>query len=200
MRDKVGILHNFAIVRKRGRLSTSADPTPVSEAFVSSFADKMTTFNERLREAARHAKVEWGQTAIAKSLEVSKQTVDRWMGTGEPKPAQLFRIADRWKIDARWLATGEGQMIAAYPGHTELPWQEQELLRGYREAEPKWQFCLLLLARLAHDEQVQAASDVNVIMARIFGERYKVTPSARVKLAYGDAPHVAQRKFKKEAR
>jgi hypothetical protein len=70
----------------------------------------MEPFRERLKRAAEHAGVEYGQTAIARSLQVNKQTVDRWMGSGEPKPAQIYRIAERWRVDPKWLATGEGAM------------------------------------------------------------------------------------------
>lgn len=71
----------------------------------------MRPFNERLREAAAYASVEYSQTAIANSLGIRKQTVDRWFSGYEPRPAMLFHMADRWGVDARWLATEEGEMI-----------------------------------------------------------------------------------------
>ena len=74
------------------------------------------TFAERLQKAAAHAQVRWGQTDVARSLGISKQTVDRWFNGGEPKPAQLYLIADKWGVDPRWLATEKGQML---PGQIE---------------------------------------------------------------------------------
>ena len=71
----------------------------------------MRPFNERLRDAATYAGVEYSQTVIANSLGIKKQTVDRWFSGYEPRPAMIFHIADRWGVDARWLATEEGEMI-----------------------------------------------------------------------------------------
>lgn len=70
----------------------------------------MEKFSDRLRQACRIAGVEWGQTAIAEALGVAKQTADRWMGESMPRADQLFMIADRLQVDARWLATGQGEM------------------------------------------------------------------------------------------
>lgn len=69
-------------------------------------------FRDRLREAAKHAKVGYSQTAIARSLGLKrKQTVDRWMGDGQPSPELIYVIADKWGVDPRWLATGKGAML-----------------------------------------------------------------------------------------
>lgn len=66
-------------------------------------------FRDRLKLAAKHAGVEYGQTAIAISLDLKrKQTVDRWMGDGMPSVKMLYRIADKWDVDPRWLGTGRG--------------------------------------------------------------------------------------------
>lgn len=155
-------------------------------------------FSDRLKKAAEHAKVEWSQTAIAKALDMNKQTVDRWFGTGEPKPAQIYRIADRWGVDPRWLATGEGGMLPR-PSTDGLEPVEEELLARYREADPRWKLSLRLLSHLATEEQIEAAADVNVVMARIFGKRpreIRPVSNRAVERAFGDAPHVAARKAK----
>lgn len=165
---------------------------------VSCFADM--TFKDRLQKAAAHAKVNWGQTAIAASLGFRKQTVDRWFDTGEPKPEQLFVIADKWKVDARWLATGRGQMLAAGTGST-LAAHEEELMARYRDADPRWQLSLRLLAALATEEQIEASTDVNMVIARIFGKKpsdLRYPSDTKVRAFKGDAPHVATRKREKE--
>jgi hypothetical protein len=89
-------------VNKRG-------PIRLMEGTLSSFADM--TFRERFQRAAAYAKVEWSPTEIGRALGRPKQTVARWMGTSVPPAEDLFLIADRWKINARWLATGDGSMV-----------------------------------------------------------------------------------------
>lgn len=75
-------------------------------------------FWERFQKAAEHAKVAWSPTVIGAALGLRKQTVARWMdeaADGDPSGANVFLIADRWKVDARWLATGEGEMLPRVP-------------------------------------------------------------------------------------
>lgn len=69
------------------------------------------TFRERFQRAAVLARVEWSPTEIGRALGKSKQTVARWMDSSTPPAEEIFHIADKWKVDARWLATGEGSMI-----------------------------------------------------------------------------------------
>lgn len=106
----------------------------------------MRPFADRLREAAAYAGIEYSQTAIAKSLGISKQTVDRWFSGGEPRPIMIFHIADRWKVDPRWLATDEGSMFPRYPASA-LTTQELELLERYRQADPQWKRSLSMLVK-----------------------------------------------------
>lgn len=96
----------------------------------------MEPFRDRLRKAAAHAGVDYSQTAIAKSLGVMKQTVDRWMGDGEPRPAMVFHIGDKWHVDPRWLATGEGSMTQP-PSGSGLTAEELEIIKSYRRSEPR---------------------------------------------------------------
>ena len=91
-------------------------------------------FRERLKPSADYAGIEYSQTAIARSLGASKQTVDRWMAGGEPRPAMVFHIADSWGVDARWLATGEGEMIPLAGGQG-LRVDEHELIHCYRNSD-----------------------------------------------------------------
>jgi transcriptional regulator with XRE-family HTH domain len=164
----------------------------------------MRPFRERLKEAAKHACVEYGQTAIAKSLGVSKQTVDQWMAAGRPTPETIFVIADKWNVSARWLATEVGPMVVARPEMTTsesiaLPSDELELLSNYRQADGRWKLALRLLAALGTEQQVEVATDVNVIIARVLRKKpsdLRYASNERVAAAYGDAPHVAARKIK----
>jgi len=106
----------------------------------------MEPFRERLKRASEYAGVDYSQTAIARSLGVNKQTVDRWMGDGEPRPAMIFHIADTWQVSARWLATGEGD-IPPDPASTGLTVQEMDLLRRYRRAEPRSRVSILAVVK-----------------------------------------------------
>lgn len=162
---------------------------------MSSFAD--VTFTERLQKAAAHAHVQWGQTDVARSLGLSKQTVDRWFKGGEPKPAQLYLIADKWGVDPRWLATEHGQMLLPAPVTADLEPLEEQLLSQYRRADPRWQLSIRLLCGLAVEDQLVIASDVNVVVARILGMKPKdlrYPTDAEVKDKLGLPPTSAVRK------
>lgn len=110
------------------------------------YMQTMEPFRERLRKAAEYAGVDYSQTAIARALGINKQTVDRWMAEGEPRPAMVFHIADSWHVSARWLATGEGD-ITPDPSAPGLTPQELELLRGYRKAKPRSRLSILAVAK-----------------------------------------------------
>lgn len=103
-------------------------------------------FQSRFQEAAAYAGVEFSPTAIGRSLGVSKQTAQYWMTTGEPKAAMVFRIADTWTVDARWLATGQGTMLPP-PGGPGLSADEIEMIRRYRKAEPRTRASILAVAK-----------------------------------------------------
>ena len=63
-------------------------------------------FGNRLRQAAEKSRIPYSQSAIAIYLGVQKQNVDSWMKGGLPRADQIFEMADKFKVDARWLATG----------------------------------------------------------------------------------------------
>lgn len=71
-------------------------------------------FGARFKQAAENArKMElWegspdSQTAIAIYLGVPKQNVHTWMKGTLPRADQLWDLADKFKVDAQWLATGK---------------------------------------------------------------------------------------------
>lgn len=70
-----------------------------------------SNFAERFKDALTAAGIDnKSPTAIGEFLGVRKQTVAQWLNRGEPKPAMLFRIADKTKVEARWLALGHPPM------------------------------------------------------------------------------------------
>jgi hypothetical protein len=108
----------------------------------------MRPFRDRLRKAAAYAEVDYSPTAIGKSLGIAKQTVHPWMRAGEPRAEIIFRIADLWKVNARWLATEKGAMVRETPS-AGLTRDEHEILRRYRAAGPQWRQALRLMAKAA---------------------------------------------------
>lgn len=136
-------------------MSTPADQRLTAGVyFLSNCVDMTTTtrmrpFRERLKEAAAYAGVEYSQTAIARALNTSKQTVDRWMNDGEPRPAMVFHIADTWNINARWLATDEGDMVNPPPPGGMLSPEEHVLVRKYRSSAPSFRNSLKTILKLA---------------------------------------------------
>lgn len=73
-------------------------------------------FGGRFKQAAENARVleMWqgspgSPTAIAAYIggSVKKQHVDKWMKGTLPRADQLWDIAEKFKVDGRWLATGK---------------------------------------------------------------------------------------------
>lgn len=107
-----------------------------------------TTFIDRLKQAALYRRVEWSPTVIGRALRLPKQTVHRWMqGSSTPSPENVFLTADTWRINARWLATGEGNMLDL-PAPDVLNKQETEILAAYRSAPADGKSSLRTLARV----------------------------------------------------
>lgn len=66
-------------------------------------------FPERLRRACLYAGVAYSPTKIGHHIGENKQTVHAWMHAGSlPRADTLFMMADKFGVDPRWLATGEG--------------------------------------------------------------------------------------------
>lgn len=135
------------------------------------------TFAGRLQLAAEYARVPYSQSAIGNAIgSVDRRTVDRWFGTGLPSATQLFKISDAFKVDARWLATGEGDMVPSGPRDA-LPAEEAQLLSDYNKANEGWQLTLRLLARTPPEDQPELSRNMNILMTTIFG---KAVPDDRL--------------------
>lgn len=105
---------------------------------------------------------------------------------GEPFSGELIRLYEedenRPSLDAR-AALGKvferseiyiefGVMVDA-PAEAEFTIHERALIDRYRLADARWQLSLRLLAALATEDQIEVASDVNVVIARILGMKPK---------------------------
>lgn len=155
---------------------------------------RMKAFRDRLQKAAEHAKVHWGQSAVAKSLGVSRQTVDRWFSGGEPKGPQYFAIAEKWGVSARFLATGEGEVAA--PGDFER-----------LAANPREEMMLLLFRGLTREQQRELAIEANAmvdanreIQTRFLNTPIRTVSNESVEAAFGKTPSPRKRAGKKDAK
>jgi transcriptional regulator with XRE-family HTH domain len=106
----------------------------------------METFADRLKQAALYRRIEYRSAAIGRSLGLARQTVHRWLKGGEPSPEHIYLIADRWSVDARWLATGEGYMTPP-PSDAGLTRQELDLIAAYRQAHPEGKTSMRAIAK-----------------------------------------------------
>lgn len=81
------------------------------------------------------------------------------------------------KVFARsesYIEFGETRRQAsAHSEAFELSPEEKNLIARYREADPRWRLSLRLLAALATEDQIEVATDVNVVIARIVGKKPK---------------------------
>ncbi|HZM33655.1 MAG TPA: helix-turn-helix transcriptional regulator [Burkholderiales bacterium] len=97
----------------------------------------MTTFVERLVQAAEHKSVGTTQSEIAAALGMHRQTVNKWFAAGVPPSGEtILYIAKTWEVDPHWLETGEGTMLPP-PAAEGLSAEERELLRNYRTANQR---------------------------------------------------------------
>lgn len=105
-------------------------------------------FSDRLMSAAQHAGIPYKQTALGDFLGINKQTVDVWMNGSVPRADTIFDIADKLRVDARWLATGDGEMIPALPDSA-IEAHHRDLISRYEAAGPRWKLSIRTLARIA---------------------------------------------------
>jgi transcriptional regulator with XRE-family HTH domain len=147
-----------------------------------------TEFPDRLAQAATHAKVEHSPTALGKFLGVNKQTAATWMSGSLPRADKLFEYADRFGVDARWFATGQGDMLARAPLEG-LPAEEASLLDRYRSSDRRWQLSLRLLSMVATERIDEVAESVNMVLARIFAKPIKPVADERVEQALATSRH-----------
>ena len=123
-----------------------------------------TTFIDRLVRAARYAGVGESQSDIARSLEVSRQRVNRWFHHGaEPDADQTLEIAKRWKINPDWLKNGNGDMLPVVGDGLSL--EERDLIRNYRSATPQVRQVISTMARAVRKSVVTFALAIPPLLA-----------------------------------
>lgn len=129
------------------------------------FGKAMTTFIERLVQAAEANEVHPSQSGIAKSLGMHRQTVNKWFVADVPPSGEtILHIAGQWDVDAKWLETGEGEMRPE-PSSDDLPPDERELLRNYRASTPKVRSVVRAMVRVARKSVVTIAAAIPPLLA-----------------------------------
>lgn len=147
---------------------------------------------KRLREAKGLS-----QEALAKLVGVSYQSVQEWESDDGTAPSRKRqeKVAAALGVTVAELMVG-GAVQEAAPTSAEFTPDERALIARYRAADPRWQLSLRLLAALATEDQIEVATDVNVVIARIAGKKpaeIRYALNERVAEAYGTAPHVRER-------
>lgn len=106
----------------------------------------MSSFTDRLLEAARFAGIGESQAAIADALGLNRQTVNRWFTKDAvPKAEAQNDIALRFGVDPIWLERGEGTMLP--DPSPDLPADLRELNRIYLRATPSIRSQIVKTAR-----------------------------------------------------
>lgn len=122
-------------------------------------------FIGRLLKAAEHNEVPPTQSDIARSLEMHRQTVNKWFVAGVPPSGEtILHIARKWDVNPAWLETGEGPMLLE-PTAGSLAPEERELLRNYRAASPKVRSVVRSMVRVARKSVVTIAVAIPPLMA-----------------------------------
>lgn len=111
---------------------------------------------DRIKRAAEHAGVAPEQTAIAKSLGLSRQTIHQWFHGTRPDSDKFALMAVTWGVSVDWLATEKGEMVPR-PATTGLSAEERDIIRFYRNAQPQRRRALYDMAKALGKVAVVAA-------------------------------------------
>lgn len=123
----------------------------------------MIKFSERLLQAARYAGVGESQAAIAKDLGLDRQTVNHWFrNDATPGADNLALVQKKWGVNAEWLRSGDGGMLASPDA---LPEDEVELLKDYRRASTQTREHIRTVVRALRKSVVTLAAVIPPLMA-----------------------------------
>ena len=99
------------------------------------------------------------QATVALWAGVTKSAVSQWESGGNIKPENLFAIADKLGVSARWLATAKGPRTnEGIQAESQL---EQQLLDLYRQLPIEFQAMLLADANKYHTHAHPQTSAAN---------------------------------------
>lgn len=167
------------------------------------FLNVPVPLKDRIADILKAEKIR--QVDLAAGAAVTKGWVNQWMdGTAKSISYDAAKnISRKWGYAIEWLMSGTGQKkfgkeapLASEPQNGELSQDEKALIARYRTADPRWQLSLRLLAALATEDQIEAATDVNVVVARIMGKKpaeVRYASNEAVAAAFGKPPNVAPR-------
>jgi transcriptional regulator with XRE-family HTH domain len=115
------------------------------------------------------------QSAIANSLGISKQTVSYWFRQeGLPGVEHLQLIEERWRINGRWLVTGEGAMLDA-PSGENLTAEERDLVKNYRLSTPRIRRAIAEMARAARKSIVTVGAVLPPLLVTLPAEEARAS-------------------------
>lgn len=75
--------------------------------------------------------------ALADLCDISQQAVKKWFGfggtTNDLRMAHLFKVAEHYSVDPKWLGTGEGEPRPKRNSHpaSDIPARRLDLIRAY---------------------------------------------------------------------
>ena len=115
-------------------LTTVADGLQLQFTPVPLTSVDMSTLQSRLEAAMEKAKK--SRADLARACDISRAAVGKWFeGSAKNlKMEHLFAVADECQVDARWLATGKGEMKQTRGGacvHGDIPAHRIALIRLY---------------------------------------------------------------------
>lgn len=138
----------------------------------------MDTWQE-WRTRAKQWKADKGLTdsQIAVAVGRERPTVNSWFNEREPNLADFMATCAAMGADAKLILFGSPvQAVTDQAAPQSMNKIESDLLAHFRAADPRWRLALRLLAALGVNQQIEAAEDVNVIIARILGMKTAVKP------------------------
>ena len=122
------------------------------------------------------------QTELATKADCTKGAVSQWE-KGDVinlRIERLFKVADALGVDARWLATGQGERLSAAGMKLEIG--EAQAAKNLRTALPAWRRYVLSLAMITDQQRQQLFLDMLT----------QHVPDEKVAAAYGSAPHTKE--------
>ena len=98
------------------------------------------------------------QTEVARAIGGTQSNLAKWeKGTVQPTAEFIKKLADYFNVSTDYLLGRTDELGATLPIPNELPKEELELLRLYRELPPEFKHALLGSARLWAGEPAASA-------------------------------------------
>lgn len=144
----------------------------------------MTTMQERLNAAMDYGNKT--KADLARACKISRTAVSKWFTTGKNLQMEhLFAVADVCRVDARWLAIGQGEMKpskGASCTHEDIPVHRFEMLRAYGRLEQEIRTPIKMLIETLDVSMRESAREHSQKMAKFTAEAKARDAKKKVKL------------------